>query len=144
MAGLVNSHTLSFINQRHMSIDKLDASRRELADGTQYDFHEQNLLVGYHFRYRKMGAIAYRHVANNYMAYFAHFLPPGIKEAIYVIEGLLKSELSILPDAVHSDTHWQTATVFAFTYLLGIKLNTDQKRACPITEPGNSTFVREA
>jgi TnpA family transposase len=125
-----------------MSIEKLDASRRELielylqldlpkawgdgktvaVDGTQYDFYEQNLLAGYHFRYRKMGAVAYRHVANNYIAYFAHFLPPGIKEAIYVIEGLLKSELSVLPDAVHSDTHGQTTTVFAFTYLLGIKL----------------------
>jgi TnpA family transposase len=142
MAGLVSSHTLSFINQRHMSVDKLDASRRELielylqlelpkvwgdgktvaADGTQYDFYEQNLLAGYHFRYRKMGAVAYRHVADNYIAYFAHFLPPGIKEAVYVIEGLMKSRLSILPDAVHSDTHGQTTTVFAFTYLLGIKL----------------------
>jgi Tn3 transposase DDE domain len=142
MAGLVSSHTLSFINQRHMSFDKLDASQRELielylqlelpkvwgdgktvaADGTQYDFYEQNLLAGYHFRYRKMGAVAYRHVADNYIAYFAHFLPPGIKEAVYVIEGLIKSRLSIPPDAVHSDTHGQTTTVFAFTYLLGIKL----------------------
>jgi Tn3 transposase DDE domain len=102
MAGLVSSHTLSFINQRLMSVDKLDASRRELielylqlelpkvwgdgktvaADGTQYDFYEQNLLAGYHFRYRKMGAVAYRHVADNYIAYFAHFLPPGIGFAL--------------------------------------------------------------
>jgi TnpA family transposase len=142
MSGLVSSHTLSFVNQRHMSIDKLDAARRELielylqlelpkvwgdgktvaTDGTQYDFYEQNLLAGYHFRYRKMGAVAYRHVANNYIAYFAHFIPPGIREAIYVIEGLLRNTLSIQPDAVHSDTHGQTTTVFAFTYLLGIKL----------------------
>jgi TnpA family transposase len=125
-----------------MSIDKLDAARRELielylqlelpkvwgdgktvaTDGTQYDFYEQNLLAGYHFRYGKMGAVAYRHVANNYIAYFAHFIPPGIREAIYVIEGLLQSRLSIQPDAVHSDTYGQTTTVFAFTYLLGIKL----------------------
>jgi hypothetical protein len=68
MAGLVSSHTLSFVNHRHMSVDKLDAARRELielylqlelprawgdgktvaADGTQYDFYEQNLLAGYH------------------------------------------------------------------------------------------------
>jgi hypothetical protein len=94
MNGLVSSHTLSFVNQRHMSADKLDAARRELielylqlelpkswgngktvaVDGTQYDFYEQNLLAGYHFRYRKMGAVAYRHVANNYIAYFSHFI----------------------------------------------------------------------
>jgi TnpA family transposase len=91
-------------------------------DGTQYDFYEQNLLAGYHFRYRKMGAVAYRHVANNYIAYFAHFIPPGVKEAIYVIDGLMKTNLSIQPDAVHSDSHGQTTTVFAFAYLLGIRL----------------------
>jgi TnpA family transposase len=66
--------------------------------------------------------VADRHVANNYIAYFAHFIPPGVKEAIYVIEGLMKTKLSIEPDAVHSDTHGQTTTVFAFAYLLGIKL----------------------
>jgi hypothetical protein len=32
MAGLVSSHTLSFINQRHMSVEKLDVSRRELIE----------------------------------------------------------------------------------------------------------------
>jgi TnpA family transposase len=142
MNGLVSSHTLSFVNQRHMSADKLDAARRELielylqlelpkswgngktvaVDGTQYDFYEQNLLAGYHFRYRKMGAVAYRHVANNYIAYFSHFIPPGVKEAIYVIDGLMKTNLSIQPDAVHSDSHGQTTTVFAFAYLLGIRL----------------------
>ena len=35
------------------------------ADGTQFDFYENNLLAGHHFRYRKMGAVAYRHVADN-------------------------------------------------------------------------------
>ena len=59
------------------------------ADGTQYDFYEENLLAGYHFRYRKMGAVAYRHVANNYIAVFCRFIPPGVWEAIYVIDGLM-------------------------------------------------------
>jgi TnpA family transposase len=35
-------------------------------------------------------AVAYRHVADNYIANFRHFIPPGMLEAIYVIEGLLK------------------------------------------------------
>ncbi len=38
-------------------------------------------------------------------------------EAIYVIEGLLKAGLS-----VEADTQGQSAAVFAFTHLLGIKL----------------------
>ncbi|WP_164064765.1 Tn3 family transposase, partial [Serratia marcescens] len=73
-----------------------------------------------HFRYRKMGAVAYRHVADNYIAYFRHFIPPGMLEAIYVIEALLKTGLSVEPDTVYSDTHGQSETVFAYTYLSGI------------------------
>src|SRR3546814_1325109 len=93
---------ISRANRRHVTVDKLEAATRELAelylrldlprvwgdgksvaaDGTQYDFYDQNLLAGYHFRYRKMGAVAYRHVANNYIATFRHFIPPGIWEAV--------------------------------------------------------------
>lgn len=142
LAGGITPHMLSFVNRRHLSLEKLEIAQRELtelylrldlpklwgdgktvaADGTQYDFYDENLLAGYHFRYRKMGAVAYRHVANNYIAVFRHFIPPGVWEAIYVIEGLLKAGLSVEADTVHSDTQGQSATVFAFTHLLGIKL----------------------
>ncbi|MBH3522226.1 transposase, partial [Pseudomonas aeruginosa] len=103
-------------------VASLKAQLEETADGTQFDFYDDNLLAGYHFRYRKMGAVAYRHVANNYIAVFQHFIPPGIWEAIYVIEGLLKIDLSVELDTVYSDTQGQSATVFAFTHLLGINL----------------------
>jgi hypothetical protein len=33
----------------------------------------------------KMGAVAYRHVADNYIAVFGHFMPPGLWEGIHVI-----------------------------------------------------------
>lgn len=138
----VTPHQLSYTNRRHMSLDQLDNACRDLtelylrldlpklwgegkkvaADGTQYDFYDQNLLAGMHFRYRKMGAVAYRHVADNYIAYFRHFIPPGVLEAIYVIEALLKAGLSVQPDTVYSDTHGQSETVFAYTHLVGIQL----------------------
>jgi TnpA family transposase len=60
-----------------------------------------------------MGAVAYRHVANNYIAVFRHFIPPGIWEAVYVIEGLMKAGLSVEADTVYSDTQGQSASVFA-------------------------------
>lgn len=142
MSGVVSAHMLSWVDRRHITIEKLEAALRDLielylqldlprvwgdgltvaADGTQYDMYQENLLAGYHFRYRKTGAVAYRHVANNYIANFGHFIPPGIWEAVYVIEGLMKSRSSIKADTVHSDTQGQSETVFAFTYLLGIKL----------------------
>lgn len=141
-ASRVTPHMLSFVHRKHMSLEQLEAAIRELtelylqlelpkvwgdaktvaADGTQYDLYDNNLTVGYHFRYREMGLVAYRHVADNYMAVFRHFIPPGIWEAVYVIEGLLKAGLSVEPDTVYSDTQGQSTTVFAFTYLLGIQL----------------------
>lgn len=142
MAGLVSAHMLSWVNRRHVTIEKLEAAQRDLielylqldlpqvwgdgltvaADGTQYDMYEENLLAGFHFRYRKTGAVAYRHVANNYIANFSHFIPPGIWEAVYVIEGLMKCLSNVQAETVHSDTQGQSETVFAFTHLLGIKL----------------------
>ncbi len=142
LAGGVTPHMLSFVNRRHITVENLEAAIRDMtelylrldlpkvwgdgksvaADGTQYDFYKQNLLAGYHFRYRKMGAVAYRHVANNYIAVFRHFIAPGIWEAIYVIEGLLQAKLSVQADTVYSDTQGQSAAVFAFTYLMGINL----------------------
>lgn len=138
----VTPHQLSYTDQRHMSLEQLDSACRDLselylrlelpklwgegkkvaADGTQYDFYEQNLLVGMHFRYRRMGAVAYRHVADNYIAVFRHFIPPGALEAIYVIEGLLKAGLSVRADTVYSDTHGQSEVVYGFTFLNGITL----------------------
>ncbi|MFX8828932.1 Tn3 family transposase, partial [Acinetobacter baumannii] len=66
LAGDVTPHMLSFVNRRHMTVENLDAAIRDLnelhlrldlskiwgdgksvaADGTQYDFYEQNLLAG--------------------------------------------------------------------------------------------------
>lgn len=43
-------------------------------------------------------------------------------EAVYIIDGLLKNKSDIQPDIIHADTQGQSATVFALTYLLGIKL----------------------
>nr|WP_199414700.1 Tn3 family transposase [Cupriavidus sp. P-10] len=64
---------------RHVVYLRLDLpklwgkGKKVAADGTQYDVYKQNLLIGMHFRYRRMGAVAYRHVADNYIAVFRHF-----------------------------------------------------------------------
>lgn len=134
--------TLSYVNKRHVTKEGLEAGIEDFAahyerlalpkvwgdggtvsaDGTQYDFYEDNILTGYHFRYKRMGAVAYRLVANNYFAVFQHLIGPGVWEAIYVIEGLMKAHTGLEPDTVHSDTQGQSAAVFCFTYLAGITL----------------------
>ena len=75
-----------------------------------------------HFRYRKTGSVAYRLVTDNYIAVFRHFIGPGIWEAVYVLEGLMKAGLSVEPDTIHSDTQGQSASVFTYALLYGVKL----------------------
>jgi len=142
MRGLVSAATLSLINRRHVTIEKLDAAHRDILDaynqfelprcwgsgktaafdGRLFELSEQNLLAGLHFRYRLKGAVAFQVVSDLYIALFTHFIPPGVWEAIYIIDALMKNRSKIQPDTVFADTQGQSTPVFAFTYLLGIKL----------------------
>lgn len=92
------------------------------ADGKLWDLYEDNLLSEYHLRYGSYGGIAYYHVSDTYIALFSHFIPCGVYEAIYILDGLLNDESDFNPDTVHGDTQAQSTPVFALAYLLGIKL----------------------
>lgn len=142
LRGTVSAHTLSFVNRRHVNTPKLNAAIRDIinaydrfplpklwgsgqtaaADGTKYELYDQNLLAEYHIRYGSYGGIAYHHVADNYIALFSHFIPCGVWEAVYIIEGLLQNTSDIQPKTVHADTQGQSTPVFALAHLLGIKL----------------------
>ena len=93
-----------------------------LADGTKWNLYEQNLLSEYHIRYGGYGGIGYYHVSDMYIALFSHFIPCGVYEAIYILDGLIKNVTDIQPDTVHGDTQAQSASVLGLAYLLGIKL----------------------
>ncbi|MGH7732167.1 MAG: Tn3 family transposase, partial [Gemmatimonadales bacterium] len=45
----------------------------------------------WNLRASKPGGIAYHHIADTYIALFTHFIPCGVWEAVYIIEGLLKN-----------------------------------------------------
>lgn len=49
-------------------------------------------------------------------------MPPLVREAVYILDGLLKNQSSLQPDMLHADTHGQSEAVFGLAYLLGIKL----------------------
>lgn len=133
---------IAWINQRHVSEDALDdaittvinaynhfalprlwgSGKHASADGTRWDLYEQNLLSEYHIRYGGYGGIGYYHVSDNYIALFSHFIPCGVWEAVYILDGLLKNESDIQPDVLHADTQGQSEPVFALAHLLGIEL----------------------
>jgi TnpA family transposase len=133
---------IAWINQRHIGEDALDdaitavinaynnfalprfwgSGKHASADGTRWDLYEQNLLSEYHIRYGGYGGIGYYHVSDNYIALFSHFIPCGVWEAVYILDGLLKNESDIQPDVLHADTQGQSEPVFALADLLGIEL----------------------
>lgn len=138
----INERQISFINKRHITAKKLDDANRQIineynkfdlpryfgdpkraaADGTKWDLYDNNLFSEYHIRYGGYGGIAYYHVSDTYIALFSHFIPCGVYEAIYILDGLTKNESEIQPDTIHGDTHAQSAPVYALAFLLGIKI----------------------
>jgi TnpA family transposase len=53
---------------------------------------------------------------------FSHFIPCGVWEAVYIIEGLLQNASDIQPDTIHADTQGQSLPVFGLAALLGFDL----------------------
>jgi TnpA family transposase len=91
-------------------------------DGTRFDLYEQNLLSEFHLRYGSYGGIGYYLVSDQYIALFSRFIPCGVREAMYLIDGILENESDIQPTAVQGDTHAQSTVIFGLAHLLGIKL----------------------
>jgi TnpA family transposase len=140
--GTVTADQLAFVDRRHVDISDLRAASADLinlylqfelvdqwgtgeaaaADGTHFEIYEDNLLAEHHIRYGKTGGIAYRHIADNYIALFSRFIACGTYEAKYILDALLETLSDLHPTRVHADTHGQSAAVFGLAYLLGIEL----------------------
>jgi TnpA family transposase len=142
LSGTVSADQLSFVDRRHIDIADLRAASADLinlyarfelpqqwgtgdaaaADGTHFQTYEDNLLAEHHIRYGKTGGIAYRHIADNYIALFSRFIACGTYEATYILDALLENLSDHHPKRIHADTHGQSAAVFGLAYLLGIEL----------------------
>ncbi|WP_171076225.1 Tn3 family transposase [Streptomyces sp. YIM 121038] len=138
----VSGHELAYVANRHFSLALLNEAIADLvnaharldisrawgdgttvaADGTHMDTYLNNLLAETSIRYGKPGGIAYHHISDTYVALFTHFIPCGVWEAVYIIEGLLKNASEVKPTTVHADTQGQSQPVFAMAHLLGFDL----------------------
>ncbi len=86
------------------------------------DTYLDNLLAETSIRYGASGGIAYHHISDYYIALFTHFVPCGVWEAVYIIEGLLKNASEIQPTTIHADTQGQSLPVFTMAHLMGFDL----------------------
>lgn len=138
----LNRNKISWLNLRHasekqlkkviekvvnvyqkMEIAKYWGDGKSLsADGTHRRTYEDNLFSQFHFRYRKKGMISYFLTSDNYICLFSHFIPCGVHESTYILDGLMDNELDIDPKNIHGDTQAQTLSTFGLSYLLGFNL----------------------
>lgn len=138
----IDRKQLAWVNTHHITAERLDRAITKVidtyhrfslpkywgsgksvsADGTHWEMYEQNLMAQYHIRYGRYGGVGYYHVSDTYIALFSHFIPCGVREAVYILDGLIENQSDIRPDTVHGDTHSQNTVAFGLAYLLGIKL----------------------
>ena len=135
-------YQIAWVNQHHVTEEKLNqaivkiinaynlfdlpkiwgSGKSASVDGKLWDVYEANLFAEYHIRYGGYGGIGYYHISDKYIVLFSYFIPCGVHEGIYILDGLLNNESDIQPDTIHGDTHAQSEVVFGLSYLLGIKL----------------------
>lgn len=141
MRGHVSPHELSTAN-KHAPSTKIQAASTDVVnafaqldlpkvwgdgsrvavDGTQIDTWADNLLAETSIRYGGYGGIAYRHIADSYIALFSRFIPCGVWEAVYIIDGLLQNASDVQPSEIHADTQGQTLPIFGLASMLGFDL----------------------
>ncbi|MFC7428741.1 transposase [Nocardia tengchongensis] len=142
MRDQVSAHELSIAANKHTTCAKIDAASTDVinefakldvagmwgdgrvvaVDGAQVDTWANNILAESHIRYGGYGGIAYRHISDTYIALFSRFIPCGVWEAVYIIEGLLRNDSDVQPDTIHADTQGQSLPVFGLAALLGFDL----------------------
>lgn len=142
MRGQVSAHELSLAANKHATCAKIDAAGTDVinefarldvagvwgsgqvvgTDGSQIETWANNILAESHIRYGGYGGLAMRHVSDTYIALFSRFVPCGVWEAVYIIEGLLQNVSDLQPDTIHADTQGQSLPVFGLAALLGFDL----------------------
>jgi hypothetical protein len=79
-----------------------------------------------------------------YLALFSHFIPCGVWEAVYIIEGLLRNVSDAQPDTIHADTQGQSYPVHALAHLFGFDLLTRIRNWKDLTFYRHAADVRYA
>jgi hypothetical protein len=126
----VSAHELSTTARRHVTVEKLNKAIADVvnafmeldlirvwgdgsvvaADGTQVDTFIDNLLAETSIRYGGTGGIGYYYISDTYIALFSKFIPVGVWEAVYLIQGLLEQQSMVKPSQVHTDTQGLVVT----------------------------------
>ncbi|MBT2407263.1 MULTISPECIES: Tn3 family transposase [unclassified Streptomyces] len=111
----VSGHELAYVANRHFSLVLLNEAIADLVNA------HAHLDISQAWGDGTTVAADGTHM-DTYIALFTHFIPCGVWEAVYIIEGLLKNTSEVQPATVHADTQGQSQPVFALAHLLGFDL----------------------
>lgn len=96
--------------------------RRASSDAKRYGIRARSLLASYYPRYYgyyDQAISLYTHTSNQYSVFSTLVISCGVREALYVLDGLLSNGSLLTPEFHCTDTHGFTHHIFALCYLLG-------------------------
>ncbi len=94
-------------------------------DGRRTEVWGESLYAGYNPRYfpgYRRGVVMYSQVADTYTPFFTQVIPVTVREATYVLDGLLGHGSGLRLEDFFVDSHGATNAVMAACHMLGFRL----------------------
>lgn len=95
---------------------------RSGSDGKRYGIRTSSLLAAFYPRYYgyyDKAISIYTHISDIFSVFSTLVISCGVREALYVLTGLLNHDSQLTPEYHCTDTHGFTHHIFALCYLLG-------------------------
>lgn len=114
---IINKH------QEYWLTELFGDGKKSSSDGQRFVLNKKSPLGSFHPRY--FGAVdrgfsVYTHVSNQLSVFSTQIISCGLREASYVLDGLLDNQSLIRPTEHSTDTHGFTEILFGLMFLLGI------------------------
>ena len=92
------------------------------ADGMRFHVPANILSADYSPLLADRGVTLMRHTLDNYLQLHGKPVPCRLREALFVLDGLVEHDTELDPRVLHTDTHGSSEVVMAAAYLLGYSL----------------------
>jgi TnpA family transposase len=95
------------------------------SDGQRFGLQASSLLGSLYpryFGYYERAVTVYTHIADQHSVFHTQVIACGLREAIYVLDGLLNNHTVLRPKEHFVDTHGYTDQLFGLCHLLGYRL----------------------
>jgi len=96
--------------------------RASSSDGQRFGIQSSSLLSSFYpryFGYYDRAINVYTHVSDQFSVFSSRAISCSVREAIYVLDGLLENDTLLQPQEHYTDTHGYTEHLFGLCYLLG-------------------------